>query len=620
MTLTCPRIHVFADLQPYICTFPSCKKGLAKFPTRKMWADHEFDVHRVSHSWNCSECSEAFNDAQALEAHLRFHHGDLVRTSEVSSMVKRAEKKVSLPIETQQCPLCKIIPGKSRRKFINHVSRHMEAIALAVLPRDAPEDSEHGSSVATLDTEDGMGHLEIKELGSPDPYFFRPLKHSPHTPLLMERELQHLEQKLSDPTDERKCICLNGPPGSGKARLMEYYICRNCTQYTGGIFWINYRSRSEISRSLWYIVRTYMEILVHEKQDMTFEQLMRTVEAWFDSRSNWLVILNDLPKDWESISGQSNQLTPIFYPHGCQSSLIYIASHDNIAKLPSKSNVMEIDPVQVADEFSPFMAHIADSDKNLTMGVLPPVIKSPCPSMHESPYYWSVPSITHGDHVPLDRYEKELRLLDLNLFCSKREQGITSVQVSGRPSYLISHLVRYYIDQNRSRFPGGIFWIDVKTPEGYHQCLWRIGMMVGEYSKNAEAMPTVDLVEKISNWLKQRTEWLLVIDMLHTIDDAESGTWPWSVMQIWPNSLRSSIIYMSINVMTGLPFSPFPVEITLWGNERRTDSSDCGPSSGTYARTTNQELFDENTSRLMQSLLCEYPGCNHMFASISDYT
>lgn len=44
--------------------------------------------------------------------------------------------------------MCKIIPGTTRRAFSTHVGRHMEQIALAVLPRETEDDLD-GSSVTT---------------------------------------------------------------------------------------------------------------------------------------------------------------------------------------------------------------------------------------------------------------------------------------------------------------------------------------------------------------------------------------------------------------------------------------------------------------------------------------
>ena len=52
------------------------------------------------------------------------------------------------PMETEECPLCRIVLGKSRRAFVTHIARHMEEIALMALPRSTEEDSDE-SSIST---------------------------------------------------------------------------------------------------------------------------------------------------------------------------------------------------------------------------------------------------------------------------------------------------------------------------------------------------------------------------------------------------------------------------------------------------------------------------------------
>jgi len=148
--LICCRIHIFADLQPYICTFEPCEKKLVKFPTRKMWAEHEFTEHRVLRSWCCPECSESFSAAHGLDVHLKFHHSEAFTPAQLPMVLSAAETRCNMPIKTQECPLCKAVPGTSQRNFVKHVGRHLEAIALATLPRETDDDSEQGS-VASSD-------------------------------------------------------------------------------------------------------------------------------------------------------------------------------------------------------------------------------------------------------------------------------------------------------------------------------------------------------------------------------------------------------------------------------------------------------------------------------------
>ena len=143
--------HIFEDLQPYICTFPSCEKHLVKFATRNQWADHEFTEHRVARSWTCPECQRKIDTESGLIAHLRETHSEIIEEHQVRSLAAASVKTEPAAIEDQQCALCQEKPGKSRRHFVKHLARHLESIALAVLPREGDYDSGQDSD-ASMDS------------------------------------------------------------------------------------------------------------------------------------------------------------------------------------------------------------------------------------------------------------------------------------------------------------------------------------------------------------------------------------------------------------------------------------------------------------------------------------
>ena len=158
------RRHVFADLKPYICTFSGCKDELLTFPTRKLWEEHEFSQHRVDRSWNCSECPLGFGTPEEWRAHLDGVHRLQFNDGQFQVAASMAEKRTSQAVDSQQCPLCLRIPGKSRRNFITHVGKHLEGIALAVLPRenlsDSEADQESSTSVGSA-FDDGLPQNEV---------------------------------------------------------------------------------------------------------------------------------------------------------------------------------------------------------------------------------------------------------------------------------------------------------------------------------------------------------------------------------------------------------------------------------------------------------------------------
>lgn len=139
------RRHVFADIKPYICTFSGCADELKAFPTRKLWEDHEFSLHRQSKFWACTQCPNKSQTTEDFRSHLiNEHHIKFSRTQfqRVSQIAERSEQQA---MDKQECPLCLEVPGKSKRHFITHVGKHMESIALASLPRDCAPDSETSS-------------------------------------------------------------------------------------------------------------------------------------------------------------------------------------------------------------------------------------------------------------------------------------------------------------------------------------------------------------------------------------------------------------------------------------------------------------------------------------------
>ena len=138
-------MHVFADLRPYVCTFPDCKDELAQFTTRAAWADHEFTEHRYDMVWNCPECPEKFAGASDWEQHLDEVHQRIFTGPQLHWARNTANQMHPRPAETEECPLCRVVLGKPRRTFVKHVARHMEEIALMTLPRSIEEDSDESS-------------------------------------------------------------------------------------------------------------------------------------------------------------------------------------------------------------------------------------------------------------------------------------------------------------------------------------------------------------------------------------------------------------------------------------------------------------------------------------------
>ena len=169
------RIHVFADLLPYICTFENCQDELAQFPSRTAWADHEFSRHRLRQWWACPDCTKQFSSSEEWERHLQQDHHCNFTTSKLQVALAMAHRAQERPTKDEECHICRIVPGNSRRAFVNHVCRHMEDIALKALPRNTDEDSEQNSISSKHSSYDPVNDeprfplkIRLPELGLPD--------------------------------------------------------------------------------------------------------------------------------------------------------------------------------------------------------------------------------------------------------------------------------------------------------------------------------------------------------------------------------------------------------------------------------------------------------------------
>ncbi|KAF8533857.1 hypothetical protein BDD12DRAFT_465179 [Trichophaea hybrida] len=142
--------HVFRDLRAYVCTFKECKRSEYLFVSRHEWFQHERAEHR--RQWVCSACSIIFDSKEEFRQHLHDTHPDQTLQSQLEILIERAER----PIETAQpCPLCKepFPPHQLQR----HLGRHMQQIALFVLPNSA-EDEDDDVEDDGLDDKDSDSH------------------------------------------------------------------------------------------------------------------------------------------------------------------------------------------------------------------------------------------------------------------------------------------------------------------------------------------------------------------------------------------------------------------------------------------------------------------------------
>ncbi|KAL9072549.1 MAG: hypothetical protein Q9161_003561 [Pseudevernia consocians] len=137
--------HVHADLASYVCTQENCNHPL--FESRKQWFSHELEEHR--RQWVCITCDKPFPSVQQFEKHMNTQHSGTFLESQLPSLTGRAARPLQR-IPASACPLCdyeSIVRRKSVlevttepitikiQTFRNHLGRHLEQLALFVLPK-----------------------------------------------------------------------------------------------------------------------------------------------------------------------------------------------------------------------------------------------------------------------------------------------------------------------------------------------------------------------------------------------------------------------------------------------------------------------------------------------------
>ena len=152
------RMHVFADLKPYICTYENCPSALVTFPDRKSWAQHEFSCHRSDAIFKCHDCDRELTNEAAFFAHVEEYHIAKPSHTQLLALAAAAREIRHHPPHEQLCPLCLQNGWQDERKFITHVARHMEDIALGAVPRNDDTDIEakspHTSTTTSSDSDE----------------------------------------------------------------------------------------------------------------------------------------------------------------------------------------------------------------------------------------------------------------------------------------------------------------------------------------------------------------------------------------------------------------------------------------------------------------------------------
>ncbi|KAL3247352.1 hypothetical protein ABHI18_012424 [Aspergillus niger] len=140
-------MHVYSDLESYLCTHEDCRDSFKTFRSRKSWMDHEYIAHFSQCIWRCCTCNYIAYAEREFIDHLVKVHGLDSAGSLLKTTVSRAEERVLKPqFKDHKCALCLEFGWKSQKEYATHVGRHLEEISLACLPIEEEEVSDVDSN------------------------------------------------------------------------------------------------------------------------------------------------------------------------------------------------------------------------------------------------------------------------------------------------------------------------------------------------------------------------------------------------------------------------------------------------------------------------------------------
>lgn len=150
---------MYNDLEPYVCLFPDCEKGIETIRSRAEWVNHEFRSHRIVPQWHCGLCKEMFDSQESFRVHVDSVHKEDFSVVQVEELITCSKRIVAREASQEICPFCLTKPAQTLGGFARHVGNHQQEISLAALPKletgGENSDSDSGSDHDGKDSENG---------------------------------------------------------------------------------------------------------------------------------------------------------------------------------------------------------------------------------------------------------------------------------------------------------------------------------------------------------------------------------------------------------------------------------------------------------------------------------
>lgn len=150
-------IHVFLDIEPYICTFGDCLSANRTFGVREDWFQHELDNHRLRKIWSCQSCNHNVDEVEDMELHLSAKHKTSGDNGHLSLMVALCERYSDESIPNQPCSFCGC-HSETAKMLEEHIADHMEQFALTSIP------TFHGSNKRIFETRSSENETKLAKL------------------------------------------------------------------------------------------------------------------------------------------------------------------------------------------------------------------------------------------------------------------------------------------------------------------------------------------------------------------------------------------------------------------------------------------------------------------------
>ncbi|KAF3386293.1 hypothetical protein F1880_001048 [Penicillium rolfsii] len=150
----------------------------------------------------------------------------------------------------------------------------------------------------------------------------------------MQKELEELHRRLyraKARAERAMAVLIAGVPGSGKTHLARQYVFTQRECYTGGIFWVDAKSRESAYKCFWEIAQAATLVDHKKAEDPNYHESQTYVSAvrnWLQSRNEWLLVFDGIKFDHDDDINDFR----IFLPWNKRCSIIYTSIDATLRK------------------------------------------------------------------------------------------------------------------------------------------------------------------------------------------------------------------------------------------------------------------------------------------------